>query len=80
MIDCPGMDEQMFDSVFFSNELNKLHWYSIPLIVYSLTSGIPDLVSYNEVLKPYKNTEVPVYFIVTHIKDMINNIQNDAND
>lgn len=72
-IDCPGMDEHIFHADLFENDGAKKHQFSVPIFVYNLSSGTPDLETYRNMLKNFEGTENYVFFVLTHISSLIEN-------
>jgi hypothetical protein len=48
--DCPGMDESTFSAEFFQGRINEKHKFSIPIFIYSMISGTPEIDTYNRML------------------------------
>ena len=59
----------MFKEYF--KDIDNQHRFSVPIIIYKLKSGTADLSHYIEILKLFENKKTPVFFVVTHIFEMI---------
>jgi hypothetical protein len=73
IFDSPGLDECCFDMNFIFEE-SRNHHINIPIFIYNLNSGTPDLHAYNYMLKHFSDFDVPSFFIFTGLKTLVRNM------
>ena len=69
------MNDHSFETNFFSDTASKKNCYLVPIFVLGLSSGTVNLGSYIHILEQYKKTRIPIYFVLTHLKETMGDVR-----